>query len=247
MSQASNIEWTDATWNPCTGCTKASPGCKNCYAEVMAKRLQGKKIKEYVNGFQPTMHPSKLWAPNGWKKPKRIFVGSMTDLFHDAFPVSFIKDVFKVMNYNERHTFQVLTKRPERMAALAKDLLWTPNIWAGTSVENADYAYRIDFLRQVPCEIRFLSVEPLIGPIPELNISGISWVIVGGESGWGARKMEADWVRPIRDLCIASQTPFFFKQWGGTEKKTLGRELDGRIWNEFPLTTAIHITDNLAA
>ena len=227
------IEWTEATWNPTTGCTKVSEGCRNCYAEKMAKRLQAMGTKRYRNGFQLTLHPDLIDLPLRWKKPRKIFVNSMSDLFHQEVPDDFIRQVFRTMNQASHHIFQVLTKRPERVAAMAHRLNWTPNIWMGTSVENMRVIERVAHLRQVPARVRFLSCEPLLGPL-KLNLDGIHWVIVGGESGPGARPMDGRWVREIRDQCIEAGVSFFFKQWGGVRKDKTGRLLDGRTWDEMP-------------
>lgn len=227
------IEWTEATWNPTTGCTKVSEGCRNCYAEKMAKRLQAMGTKRYRNGFQLTLHPDLIDLPLRWKKPRKIFVNSMSDLFHQEVPDDFIRQVFRTMNQASHHIFQVLTKRPERVAAMAHRLNWTPNIWMGTSVENMRVIERVAHLRQVPARVRFLSCEPLLGPL-QLNLDGIHWVIVGGESGPGARPLDGDWVREIRDQCIKKRVAFFFKQWGGVRKDKTGRMLDGRTWDEMP-------------
>lgn len=235
MAQGSTIEWTEATWNPVTGCTKISAGCKNCYAERMAKRLQLMGKQQYENGFKVAMHPEMLARPFEWKRGRTIFVNSMSDLFHDKVPLEFIKQVFTVMNLTPRHTYQILTKRPHIARMHAKHLSWTPNIWMGTSIEDNRVTGRIRDLRSVPAHIRFLSVEPLIGPIPRLPLREIHWVIVGGESGPNSRSMDPNWVRQIRDRCIQRNVPFFFKQWGGTNKKRTGRELDGRYWDEMPI------------
>jgi protein gp37 len=234
MAQLSAIEWTEATWNPLTGCTKISPGCKNCYAERMALRLQAMGQPNYKNGFRLTLHEHMVDVPLHWKKPRRIFVNSMSDLFQDGVPIDFIKKVFAVMSAASQHQFQVLTKRSERLRALNKALEWMPNIWMGVSVENHKYAFRIEDLRQTDARIRFLSLEPLLGPLGKFDLSGIDWVIVGGESGPKARPMDPSWVREIRDQCVEARVAFFFKQWGGKRKDRTGRELDGRIWNEFP-------------
>jgi protein gp37 len=234
MAQNSSIEWTEATWNPVTGCTKISPGCKFCYAERMAKRLRAMGQKRYRNGFKLTLQPDVVEAPLHWKKPRVIFVNSMSDLFHAGVPLAYIQQCFDVMERASWHTFQVLTKRADRLAELAPQLPWPQNVWMGVSVENADYTWRIDELRKVPAAIRFLSVEPLLGPIPYLPLADIHWVIVGGESGPGARPMEESWVLDIRDQCQAAGVPFFFKQWGGVHKSRLGRELEDRTWNEMP-------------
>lgn len=234
MAQDSSIEWTEATWNPVTGCTKISPGCKYCYAERMAKRLQAMGQERYRDGFKLTIQPSALEAPLHWRKPRVIFVNSMSDLFHKDVPSEFIESCFDVMNRASQHTFQILTKRPERAAEIANRLNWSKNIWMGTSVESGDYVSRIHDLRKIPAQVRFLSVEPLLGPIPRIPLSGIHWVIVGGESGPGARPMKKEWVEQIRNRCVAQQVPFFFKQWGGVQKARFGRELDGRTWDEMP-------------
>ena len=234
MAISSDIEWTQSTWNPLTGCTKVSPGCKYCYAERMAKRLQAMGSPNYRDGFALRMHPHALSLPLQWKKPQTIFVNSMSDLFHAEVPVEYIQQVFQVMAQAHWHRFQVLTKRADRLAAVAPHLVWPANVWMGVSVENADYTGRIDDLRTVPASIRFLSLEPLLGALPNLSLKGIDWVIVGGESGPKARPMEAEWVRDIRDQCITKHAPFFFKQWGGRNKKKAGRMLDGRTWDEMP-------------
>jgi protein gp37 len=234
MAQASTIEWTEATWNPVTGCTKISPGCKFCYAERMAHRLQAMGQSRYRNAFRLTLQPDALEAPLHWKAPRVIFVNSMSDLFHKDVPLDFIQRCFQVMDKASQHTFQVLTKRPERVAELCGRLPWPSNVWMGTSIESADYLHRTKSLRDVPAQVRFLSLEPLLGPLPRLRLSGIHWVIAGGESGPGARPMDAAWVRQIRDQCVAKRVPFFFKQWGGTNKKRTGRALDGRTWDEMP-------------
>jgi len=230
----SKIEWTESTWNPLTGCTKISPGCKNCYAERMAKRLQAMGQEKYRNGFNLTLHPASLDEPLLWKKPRMIFVNSMSDLFHKDVPEDFIQQVFSVMRQAHWHTFQVLTKRAERLLELDREIDWPDNVWMGVSVENQDYAFRIDLLRQTHACVKFLSLEPLLGPLPHLELEGIHWVIVGGESGPRARPLEREWVTEIRDQCLAQKVPFFFKQWGGTNKKKTGRLLDGRTWDEWP-------------
>jgi len=235
VGDKSAIEWTDATWNPVTGCSKVSPGCKNCYAERLAARLLAMGNPRYRNGFDVTLHQDQLTLPLRWKQPRRIFVNSMSDLFHEDVPDSFIHHVFKVMAQAHWHIFQVLTKRAERLAKLAPQLRWSKNIWQGVSVENSDYTWRIDHLRKVPAEVRFISVEPLLGPISDLPLQGISWVIVGGESGPGFRPVQPAWVREIRSQCTRSGVPFFFKQWGGLNSKSGGRTLDRRIWSEMPI------------
>lgn len=234
MAGNSSIEWTQATWNPVTGCTKISQGCKHCYAERMAKRLQAMGNVRYTNGFSVTLHHDLLDLPLRWHKPKLIFVNSMSDLFHPDVPFSFIQKVFATMVKASNHTFQILTKRPARAAEVAHALPWPKNVWMGTSVESADVVHRIASLQVIPAAVRFLSLEPLLGPIPDLPLTGIHWVIVGGESGPGARPMKADWVRQIRDRCIEHNVAFFFKQWGGTNKKAAGRILDGRTWDQLP-------------
>jgi len=236
MATNSSIEWTEATWNPVTGCTKISEGCRNCYAERMAKRLRAMGAFNYRNGFKLTIHEDALRLPLEWKKSRRIFVNSMSDLFHHDVPTKFIKKVFAVMKEAKQHQFQILTKRADRLLELDSELIWAPNIWMGVSVENADVVHRIDCLRKISAEVKFLSIEPLLGPLTSLKLDGIDWVIVGGESGPRARPMKEEWVRDIRDQCIASGTAFFFKQWGGVFKKTTGRLLDGRTWDDFPRT-----------
>lgn len=231
---SSKIEWTESTWNPVTGCTKVSPGCANCYAERMAKRLQAMGQPNYANGFDVTMHPHALDIPLKWKKSQTIFVNSMSDTFHEKISDGFISGIFSVMNEAHWHVFQVLTKRPERTAALSPQLEWTPNIWMGATVENADCATRIEFLRQTPAVVRFLSLEPLLGPVPNLDLTGIDWVIVGGESGPGARYMDKAWVDDILNQCRRARVKFFFKQWGGVNKKKTGRMLNGKLYDEMP-------------
>ncbi len=234
MAQNSSIEWTEATWNPVTGCTKISPGCKFCYAERMAKRLQAMGQPRYADGFQLTLQQDLVELPLSWKAPRVIFVNSMSDLFHKDVPTEFIQRCFDVMERASQHTFQILTKRPERVLEVSGQLPWPKNVWMGTSVEDADYSWRSSVLSRTPAAIRFLSVEPLLGPIPRLPIKRIEWVIVGGESGPGAREMNPDWVRQIRDRCVSHEVPFFFKQWGGVQKSRTGRILDGRTWDEMP-------------
>lgn len=236
MAGASRIEWTNATWNPVTGCTKVSPGCKHCYAERMARRLTLMGNPRYANGFRVTLHPDLLSVPLAWRAPRVIFVNSMSDLFHPAVPGEFIEQVFATMEEAHWHTFQVLTKRPERVVALAADLPWPANVWMGVSVESQRYAWRVDRLRQVPARVRFLSCEPLLGPL-RLDLNGIDWVIAGGESGPGARPMELDWARSVRDQCAAAGVGFFLKQLGGIVNKR-GHDLavlDGRLWRAMPL------------
>jgi protein gp37 len=234
VSDGSSIEWTDATWNPVRGCTKISPGCKNCYAERFSERFRGVEGHPFEQGFDLRLVPSFLELPLRWRTPRRIFVNSMSDLFHEDVPYDFIARVFDVIRRTPRHQFQILTKRAERMAALTSTLQVPTNTWLGVSVESAEYTSRIDALRSTDATIRFLSVEPLLGPIPHLPLDGIHWVIAGGESGPHARPMEPDWVRSIRDQCVGAGVPFFFKQWGGTRKRLTGRTLDGRTWDELP-------------
>lgn len=234
MAQASAIEWTNATWNPVTGCTKISPGCKNCYAERMARRLKAMGVPQYRDGFKLTLQPEALDIPRRWKKPRLVFVNSMSDLFHEAVPLHFVRRVFETMADCQQHQFQILTKRPELALEYAPELNWPDNVWMGTSVESALYVHRIGSLVQIPAKTRFLSVEPLLGPIPRLPLRGVDWVIVGGESGPGARPMEEKWVLQIRDRCQSQGVPFFFKQWGGVNKARTGRELVGRTWDEMP-------------
>lgn len=236
MATNSAIEWTESTWNPVTGCTKISPGCKHCYAERMAKRLRAMGQKNYAHGFELTLQPHALDLPLRWKKPQTIFVNSMSDLFHEDVPLSFIRQVFDVMHRAHWHRFQVLTKRPERLAELARMLEWEPHIWMGVTVESEKYTNRINYLRSTGAHVKFLSLEPLLGPLHDLELLGIDWVIVGGESGPMARPMDRAWVVDIRNQCRQAHVPFFFKQWGGVHKKKAGRLLEGRAWNEFPLT-----------
>ena len=234
MCARSAIEWTEITWNPVTGCSKISDGCKHCYAERMSARLRAMGMHKYRYGFSVTTHEAELKKPLGWKKPRLVFVNSMSDLFHESVPSGFIESVFAVMNAAEAHTFQLLTKRPWRIGELDPKLVWTPNIWLGVSIESEEWLGRLDQLKNVPASIKFLSLEPLLGPLPQIDLDGIDWVIVGGESGPGARPMEAQWVREIRDNCQQSEVSFFFKQWGGVFKKRTGRMLDGRTWDQMP-------------
>ena len=234
MATLSSIEWTDATWNPLTGCNKISPGCKNCYAERLSQRLQKMGQYNYRNGFRLTLHESALDIPLKWAKPKMIFVNSMSDLFHVRVPDFFIKKVFQVMNRSPQHIFQVLTKRPERLEKIAPQLNWTKNIWMGTSIENKNYMFRANHLLKTRAHVKFLSLEPLLGPLPRLKLKGIDWVIVGGESGPKARVMRKEWVEQTRNQCLKKNVAFFFKQWGGTRKSRTGRLLNGRTWDELP-------------
>ncbi len=239
---STSIEWTDATWNPTTGCDRVSPGCDNCYALTLAKRLKAMGQPKYQvdgdprtsgPGFALQLHPDTLDVPERWRKPRRVFVNSMSDLFHPDVPVDFIRRVLEVCAETPRHTYQILTKRAKRLANVAPDLPWPENLWVGVSVEQQRYAFRCSYLAQVPAALRFVSAEPLLGPV-SLPLSEIGWVIVGGESGHGARPCNADWVREIRDDCVNAGVPFFFKQWGGTTPKAGGRLLDGRTWDQEP-------------
>lgn len=234
MADKSLIEWTNATWNPVTGCDKVSSGCKNCYAEKMAKRLQLMGQPNYKNGFKLTLQPATLDIPLKWKTPRLIFVNSMSDLFHEDVPFDYILKVFQVMNQASWHVFQILTKRHERLLELSKNLPWSENIWMGVSVESQTYVKRVDYLRQTNAFTKFLSIEPLIGEINKIDLEGIDWVIVGGESGPKARDLKEEWVTKLRDICAVADVPFFFKQWGGTRKHKTGRELQGRLHNDMP-------------
>jgi len=234
MAANSAIEWTEATWNPITGCTKISLGCQNCYAERMARRLQAMGQSNYTAGFNLRTHDNVLPLPLRWKKSRTIFVNSMSDLFHEKVPAAFISKVFRVMSRAPQHTFQVLTKRSENMLHLSHSLPWPENVWMGVSVENSDYLERIDDLRDTPARTKFISFEPLLGPILDIDLTGIDWVIVGGESGPRARPMAPSWVKDIRDQCLSAGVPFFFKQWGGLNKKKAGRVLGGRTWDDMP-------------
>lgn len=231
---SSKIEWTESTWNPVTGCSKVSPGCRYCYAETMAHRLQAMGQLNYRNGFEVTLQEHMLDRPLRWRTPKTIFVNSMSDLFHEDVPLEYIQRVFDVMQRARWHRFQVLTKRANRLAELAGDLEWPPNVWMGVSVETERYLSRVDALRTTPAMVKFLSLEPLLGQLTSLDLRAIDWVIVGGESGPKARPMEEDWVLQIRDACVRAAVPFFFKQWGGVRKKAAGRSLCGRTWDEMP-------------
>ena len=239
MAIHSAIEWTESSWNPVTGCTKISAGCAHCYAERMARRLHAMGQPNYRHGFEVTCHPDALELPLKWKKPQMIFVNSMSDLFHKAVPAEFIGEIFFTMNQARWHTFQILTKRADRLRQLAPRLKWTPNVWMGVTVENDRHVDRIDRLREVPAAVRFLSLEPLLGPLPELDLSHIDWVIVGGESGPGARPMDPAWVLDLRDQCLNAGVAFFFKQWGGVRKKKAGRLLEKRTWDQMPREAAM--------
>lgn len=242
MATGSAIEWTEATWNPTTGCDRTSPGCDNCYALTLAKRLKAMGQAKYQKdgddrtsgpGFGLTLHPDTLADPHTWRSPRVVFVDSMSDLFHPEVPLDFIRQVFEVMEATPRHTYQVLTKRSRRLAELADDLPWPPNVWMGVSVESQQYEFRTEHLRSVPAAVRFVSAEPLLAPI-SLRLTGIDWVIAGGESGTSARRVEIEWVRSLRDQCSDAAVAFFFKQWGGRTPKAGGRDLDGRMWSEYP-------------
>jgi protein gp37 len=238
MSDNTAIEWTDATWNPVTGCTRVSPGCDHCYAQTFAERFRGVAGHPYEQGFDLRLWPERLELPLRWRRPRRIFVNSMSDLFHKDVPDSYIRDVFEVMARADRHIFQVLTKRSARLARLSATLRWTPNIWAGVSVETSQYAWRVDQLRRVPARVRFISAEPLLGALTEVSLDGVHWVITGGESGPGHRSCNPDWVRDLRDRCLEQGVSFFHKQWGGRTPKSGGRLLDGRTWDQMPLSIA---------
>lgn len=234
MALKSSIEWTEATWNPVTGCSKITPGCKHCYAERMAARLQAMGNAHYQNRFKVTLHEDAIELPLRWKRSQAIFVNSMSDLYHRDVPLTFIHKVFVTMHKANWHRYQILTKRAERLAELDVKLAWADNIWQGVTVEHSDYVSRIDLLRQTGAHVKFLSLEPLLGPMPKLKLKGIHWVIVGGESGPGARPMAVEWVTDIRDQCLKAGVAFYFKQWGGVFKKRNGRELEGRTWDEMP-------------
>jgi protein gp37 len=234
MATKTKIEWTEMSWNPVTGCSKVSQGCLNCYAEKMALRLKAMGHKRYRNGFSVTLQPDLLNQPDKWITARTIFVNSMSDLFHEKIPLDYIKKVFMTIQRNPHHTFQVLTKRSERLADVAGELKWPHNLWVGVSVENSEVLYRIHHLKSVPAAVRFISCEPLIGPIKTIPLEGIHWVIVGGESGPNSRPMKESWIESIKDQCGENGTAFFFKQWGGTQKKRNGRLLKGRIYNELP-------------
>lgn len=240
MSSNSAIEWTDATWNPVTGCTEVSPGCDHCYAKTFAERFRGVPNHPYEQGFDLKLWPERLELPLRWKASRRIFVNSMSDLFHKDIPDDFIRRAFDVMVRADWHIFQVLTKRSPRLAKLGPSLPWAPHIWAGVSVETMQYRWRADHLRQVPAHIRFISAEPLLGSLKDLNLEGIHWLITGGESGHGHRPCDPDWIRELRDKCQGGDVSFFFKQWGGRTPKAGGRELDGRTWDEMPAIPKLH-------
>lgn len=230
----SKIEWTEATWNPVTGCTKVSPGCMHCYAERMSRRLQVMGLTKYQRGFDVALHPSLLRLPLAWKTPRRIFVNSMSDLFHEQVPLDFLQQALVAMGQASWHVFQVLTKRSQRLLQLDSELRWPENVWMGVSVETNSYLYRIDHLKHTHAKMKFVSLEPLLGALPDLQLDGIDWVIVGGESGPRARAIEEGWVLDIRDRCVAANIPFFFKQWGGVNKKRAGHELQEQVWQQMP-------------
>ena len=239
MAIDSPIEWTDATWNPVTGCDKVSPGCTHCYAERLSVRLKAMGQANYRNGFAVTLQPQMLELPFRWRQPRRVFVNSMSDLFHVDIPFDYIQRVFDVMRRASWHCFQVLTKRSERLRELDPKIDWPDNVWMGVSVESCDYRHRVDDLRRTRAKLRFLSIEPLLGPIANLDLTGIHWAIVGGESGPGARAMDPAWVDDLLDQCRRAGVPFFFKQWGGVQKKRTGRTLHGRTWDEQPATSSV--------
>lgn len=234
MPGKTKIEWTESSWNPITGCSPISPGCAHCYAARFAKRLQAMGNPRYKNAFEVTIHEDLINAPLSWKKPQMIFVNSMSDLFHDDVPTEIIKRIFDTMNKAPAHTFQVLTKRAERLAELAPELQWSDNIWMGVSIENQDMIFRSDLLRQTDAHIKFISAEPLLSSLDGLNLEGIDWLIVGGESGPGCRPMKKEWVLDLKNLCEATDTAFFFKQWGGINKKKAGSLLDGKMYKDYP-------------
>ncbi len=234
MADNSKIEWTEATWNPVTGCHKVSPGCAHCYAETFAERWRGVPDHPYEQGFDLKLWPQRLVVPLRWRRPRTIFVNSMSDLFHDDVPDHFIRDVFDVMRQADWHIFQILTKRDGRLAQLGAELTWPANVWMGVSIENRRFVHRADALRTVPAAVRFISAEPLLGPLEHLDLTGIDWLIAGGESGPRHRRMRPDWARDLRDACQGLGIAFFFKQWGGHTSKAGGRELDGRTWDELP-------------
>ncbi|MFF2954111.1 DUF5131 family protein [Kitasatospora sp. NPDC057965] len=251
MSDRSTIEWTEATWNPTTGCDRVSAGCDNCYALTLARRLKSMGAAKYQRdgdprtsgpGFGLSVHPDALDVPRRWKAPRTVFVNSMSDLFHARVPLSFVRDVFDVIADTPQHTYQILTKRSVRLRRVAERLEWPANLWMGVSVESIEQVRRVDDLRAVPAAVRFLSLEPLLGPLPELDLGGIGWVIVGGESGPGHRPLEPEWVIEIRDACRAAGVPFFFKQWGGRNPKTGGRDLQGRTWDQLPQVTTLAVS-----
>jgi protein gp37 len=234
MADNTTIEWTEATWNPVTGCRKVSPGCAHCYAEALAERWRGVPGHPYEQGFDLRLWPERLDLPLHWKRPRLIFVNSMSDVFHEDIPLSFVQKIFDTMATADWHVFQVLTKRHERMLELASVIRWPPNVWMGVSIESANFVHRADYLRKVPAAVRFISAEPLLGPLTHVDLTGIGWLIAGGESGPRHRPMQPQWVRELRDACDRDGVPFFFKQWGGRTSKAGGRSLDGRQWSDMP-------------
>ena len=234
MSQLSRIEWTHSSWNPVTGCSRVSAGCQHCYAERMAKRLQGMGVAKYANGFEVTVHPDVLEDPLKWKKPRLIFVNSMSDLFHEKIPVAYLRQIFDVMRRADWHIFQILTKRAERLARMAPRIDWPPNVWMGVTVESDRFVHRVDHLRETGAAIKWLSMEPLLSAVPDMGLTGIDWVVVGGESGPGARLMKKEWVVDVQRQCREQNVHFFFKQWGGVNKKKTGRRLNGRFYDAMP-------------
>ena len=238
MSERSRIEWTSASWNPVTGCDQVSPGCAHCYAKTFSERFRGVPRHPFGQGFDLKLWPERLELPLTWRRPRLVFVNSMSDLFHEGIPFEYIEAVFDVMERADRHVFQVLTKRHERLAELAPQLPWPNNVWMGVSIENRRFVHRANYLREVDAAVRFISAEPLLGPLERLDLTGINWLIAGGESGPGYRRVDADWVRELRDRCTSEEVAFFFKQWGGRSPKTGGRELDGRTWDEMPTVQA---------
>lgn len=245
MALNSKIEWTEATWNPSTGCTKISDGCLNCYAERLAHRLKAMGNGRYANEFKLTLHHDLIDLPLKWREPKFVFVNSMSDLFHEQIPLSFIQSVFRTMEKADNHVFQILTKRSHRLLELSHKIIWPSNVWMGVTVESYKYVHRISDLQCAPAKMKFLSIEPLLSHIPMLPLDGIDWVIVGGESGPRYRAVQIEWVRDIRDQCVKEGVPFFFKQWGGVRKKSSGRLLDGRTWSEMPKTENIRLDQSL--
>ena len=241
--QESAIQWTEATWNPVTGCDQVSPGCAHCYAKTFAERWRGIPGHHYEQGFDLRLWPERLEQPLRWLRPRLIFVNSMSDLFHEGIPDEYVAEVFEVMVRAEQHTFQILTKRHERLIELAPDLPWPANVWMGVSIENRRFIQRADYLREVPAAVRFISAEPLLGPLEDLNLDGVDWLIAGGESGYRHRPVRAEWVRGLRDRCVSEGVAFFFKQWGGRTAKAGGRELDGRTWDEIPESNPDRLAD----
>jgi protein gp37 len=241
MADNSAIEWTEATWNPVTGCSQISPGCAHCYAKTFAERWRGVPGHPYEQGFELRLWPERLDQPLRWTRPRMIFVNSMSDLFHEDIPETYIEEVFEVMGKADHHTFQILTKRHERLAELAPSLPWHRNIWIGVSIENHRFTQRADYLREVDAEVRFISAEPLLGPLESLDLSGVDWLIAGGESGPGHRPMKIEWARELRDRCLDEGVAFFFKQWGGHRPKSGGRLLDGRVWDDMPSARRVEL------